>query len=89
MSEIGIKALKDHLSECLRRARAGERIVVTDRGVAVAVLAPVEELAEVRLAWELVRSGAATWGGGKPRGSVRPPKVRGKPASEMVLEDRR
>jgi len=89
MGEVGIKALKDHLSEYLRRARDGERIVVTDRGAPVAVLAPVEEGAEVQWAWELVRSGGASWGGGKPRGSADPPKVRGKLASEMVIEDRR
>jgi prevent-host-death family protein len=89
MGEVGIKALKDHLSEVLRRARQGERIVVTDRGRPVAVLGPVEEGAEARLAWGLVRAGAATWGGGKPKGSGHPPKVRGKTASEMVLEDRR
>jgi prevent-host-death family protein len=89
MGEVGIKALKDHLSEYLRRVRDGERIVVTDRGAPVAVLAPVEEGAEVQWAWELVRSGGASWGGGKPRGSADPPKVRGKLASEMVIEDRR
>jgi prevent-host-death family protein len=89
MDEVGVKALKDHLSGYLRRARAGERIVVTDRGAAVAVLGPVGEGAEARSAWELVRTGAVSWGGGKPEGSSDPPKVRGKTASEMVLEDRR
>jgi prevent-host-death family protein len=90
MGQVGIKVLKDHLSEYLRRAQEGERIVVTDRGAPVAVLAPVEEGAEVRWAWELVRSGGASWGGGKPKGSAHPPKVRGgKLASDIVLEDRR
>ena len=89
MREVGVKSLKDHLSAYIRRARAGERIVVTDRGAAVALLGPVDEGAEARLAWELVRTGAASWGGGKPEGSADPPKVRGKTASEMVLEDRR
>jgi hypothetical protein len=42
-----------------------------------------------KLALELARSGAASWGGGKPKGSADPPKVRGKMASEIVLEDRR
>jgi len=89
MGEVGIKVLKDHLSEYLRRAHEGERIVVTDRGAPVAVLAPLEEGKEARLAWDLVRAGEATWSGGKPRGSENPPKVRGKMASEMVIEDRR
>jgi len=89
MGEVGIKALKDHLSAYVRRVRAGERIVITDRGAAVAVLGPVEEGTEARRAWELVRAGAASWSGGKPRGSANPPKVRGKTAAAMVLEDRR
>jgi prevent-host-death family protein len=89
MGEVGIKVLKYHLSEYLRRAREGERIVVTDRGSPVAVLAPLDEGREAKLAWGLVRAGEATWSGGKPRGSVAPPKVRGKMASEMVIEDRR
>ena len=92
MEEVGVKALKDHLSEYLRRARGGERIVVTDRGAPIALLTPIaasEESAEERLGWELVRSGAASWGGGKPRGSAEPPRVRGKTVSTMVLEDRR
>jgi prevent-host-death family protein len=89
MGEVGIKALKDHLSVYLRRAQQGERIVVTDRGAPVAVLAPMEEGMEARLAWGLVQAGEASWSGGKPRGSMAPPKVRGKMASEMVIEDRR
>jgi prevent-host-death family protein len=89
MGEVGVKSLKDHLSAYLRRARDGERIVVTDRGAAVAVLGPVEEGGEARSAWELVRAGAASWAGGKPQGPADPPKVRGTAASDMVLEDRR
>lgn len=39
--EIGIRALKAHLSEYLARAARGELIVVTDRGEPKAVLGPV------------------------------------------------
>ncbi len=88
MEEVGIKVLKDHLSGYLRRARHGERIVVTDRGAPIAMLTPIEGM-EARWAWDLVRAGKASWSGGKPRGSENPPKVRGKMASEMVIEDRR
>ncbi len=88
METVGIKALRRHLSEYLRRARQGERIVVTDHGKPVVVLAPAAENAEVRLAWEMVRDSVASWGGGKPKGSADPPRVRGKAASEIVLEDR-
>jgi prevent-host-death family protein len=89
MDEVGVKALKDHLSEYLRRAHAGERILITDRGAPLAVLVPVEESAAVRFGWDLVRSGAASWQGGKPRGSARPAAAKGRLASDVVLEDRR
>jgi prevent-host-death family protein len=39
--EVGIRALRDRLSEFVERVRAGEELVVTDRGRAVARLVPV------------------------------------------------
>ncbi len=38
--DISVRELKNHLSECLRRVRAGEELVVTSRGKAVARLVP-------------------------------------------------
>jgi prevent-host-death family protein len=40
---VGIRELKNKLSEYLRLVRAGERILVTDRGEVVAELAPPGE----------------------------------------------
>ncbi len=39
MSEVGIRALKQSASQVVASAVAGERIVITDRGRPVAVLA--------------------------------------------------
>ena len=90
MTRVGVRALKDHLSEYLRRVGEGERIVVTDRGEPLASLAPIDETAEARWGWDLVREGVASWGGGKPRGSAKAPVLVGKKTtSDMVLEDRR
>jgi prevent-host-death family protein len=90
MTRVGVRALKDHLSEYLRRVGEGERIVVTDRGEPLAALTPVEETDEARWGWGLVRERLANWGGGKPRGSAKPPVLKGKKTtSEMVLEARR
>ena len=38
--EIGIRELKDNLSKYIRRMEAGERIVITARGRAVAEIVP-------------------------------------------------
>lgn len=90
MTRVGVRALKDHLSEYLRRVGEGERIVVTDRGEPLAALTPIEETEEARWGWILVRERVASWSGGKPRGSARTALLKGKKAtSEMVLEDRR
>jgi antitoxin (DNA-binding transcriptional repressor) of toxin-antitoxin stability system len=37
---VGVRELKNRLSEYLRDVRAGERVLVTDRGEVVAELAP-------------------------------------------------
>jgi prevent-host-death family protein len=39
--DVGVRELKQHLSEYLRRVAAGETLQVTDRGVPVALIIPV------------------------------------------------
>ncbi len=41
MSDVGVRQLKQHLSEYLERASQGETIRVTDRGRPKAILAPL------------------------------------------------
>lgn len=89
MASVGIRELKMHLSEWLRRVEAGERVLVTDRGRAIASLAPVEPRPQLEWVHQLVARGQARWSGGKPEGLARPVRSRGKAASRMVLEDRR
>jgi antitoxin (DNA-binding transcriptional repressor) of toxin-antitoxin stability system len=40
MKTVGVRELKNRLSEYLRRARAGEGVLVTDRGEVVAEIGP-------------------------------------------------
>jgi prevent-host-death family protein len=40
MKTVGVRELKNRLSEYLRDVRAGQRVLVTDRGEVVAELAP-------------------------------------------------
>lgn len=40
MQTVGVRELKNKLSEYLRRVRLGERVLVTDRGEVVAELMP-------------------------------------------------
>lgn len=89
MFEAGVRDLKDHLSEYLRRVRRGERILITDRGRPIATLVGVDQEGAHEVASTLVRQGIGEWGGGKPRGLPDPPRVPGRRAEEVVREDRR
>jgi len=89
MTEVGIEDLRGRLDDYLKRARTGERILITEQGHSVALLIPIEEGESARRAWDLVETGAASWSGGKPTGSHRRPRTQGKSASAIVLEDRR
>ncbi len=89
MTQVGVKALKQHLGKYLEVASAGQPVVVTRRGRPIAVLSGIEQDPEIGQAWELVAAGLASWQGGKPKGSANPVKVRGKSVADMVIEDRR
>lgn len=88
---VTIRELKNRLSEYLRRVRAGEQLVVTDHGLPVAIVGPVNAAkltTEQRLAL-MVEAGDLTppqrKGGLKP---YRATRIRGRPISETLLEDR-
>ncbi len=86
MKAVGLRQLKAHLSEYVNRCRKGERIVITDRGREVAELVPLSDARKTMN--KLRETGRVKWNGGKPKG-LRGIKVRGKPVSETMLEDRR
>ena len=90
MSTVGIRELKANLSRHLKRVRSGTRLVVTERGRAIASIQPIQSPSEVGWAHALVAAGRAQWSGGKPEGAT--PRIsveRGKTVSDAVIEDRR
>ena len=89
MIRAGVRHVKDHLSEYLRRVREGERVTITDRGRPIAKIVGFEEPGGDGVARSLVRQGVGDWGGGKPRGLADAPRLPGRRAEEIVLEDRR
>ena len=89
MATVEIKELKNRLSQYLRRVRAGERLVVTERGKPIAVISPPSITRTDQRIEAMLREGIARWGGGKPRGARRPPRIRGPSVAQAVIEDRR
>ncbi len=88
MSQVAVKTLQDDLGHYVDRARQGETIVLTEDERPIAVLSGVDEQ-EIRQGWELVNAGIASWSGGKPQPPADPPKIKGTPTSEIVIENRR
>jgi prevent-host-death family protein len=89
-TRVGVRELRNGLSEYLARVKKGERIEVTQRGEAIALLLPLpSEDPTASALLELVLGGAVSWSGGKPRGAEPLLVVRGRPLSRTVLEDRR
>jgi len=88
MITAGIREIKNRLSEYIRKVRAGERVVVTEHGKPVAVITRPGGLVDERID-DMIRERQAHWGGGKPRGSKRPPKIKGPSVADAVIEDRR
>ncbi len=93
MRKVGSREFKNRLGRYLQAVREGQTLIITDRGKAVAEVTPAsqkdaaastvdEKLRELN-ARGLIR--LAT----KPFPKFRPAKSKGKPASQMLIEDRR
>jgi prevent-host-death family protein len=89
---IGVRALRDGLTRHLARVRRGTRILITDRGTPIAVLAPYKkgERGEGSARLAAVLSSGHVHPAARPF-RPDPPLVRGhgKPASQILSEDRR
>lgn len=89
MSQVGVRELKDRLSNYLKRVQGGEEIVVTERGRSVARIVPVKPVRLKRDLEPMLREGTVRWSGGKPRGASRRPVIRGRTLADTVREERR
>jgi len=86
---VGIRELKAHLSEYVRKIKDGNTVVITERGTDVGRIIPVSGLLEERIQ-NLVRSGFADWNGkrlkaGKPVAKIKPGS---RTLAEIIIEDR-
>lgn len=93
MSTVGIKQLKDRLTEYLRHTKQGEEVIVTERGTPIALIQPIKSAdkaasLEAKLA-RLAAQGTVTLPTQKPLKRVRLVNVSGKPISRAIVEDRR
>lgn len=94
MEIVGIKELKDRLTYFIRRTKEGERVIVTDRGSPVAVLHGLDQgetqaVPEEQLAALAKRGFVRLPRRSAPLVPFTPVPAKGKPASRVIVEDRR
>ena len=93
MSTVGVKELKNCLTQYLRRTKQGEEVIVTERGNPIALIQPIKSAdkavsLEAKLA-RLAAQGLVTLPTQKPLNRVRLVRVSGKRTSKAIMEDRR
>jgi prevent-host-death family protein len=93
MGTVGVKELKNRLTEYLRRTKNGEEIVVTERGHPIAILRSIHSTVdaqslEAKLA-KLAAQGRLALPSKKPQKKIRAVKITGTPLSKTIVESRR
>jgi prevent-host-death family protein len=62
---VGVRELKSQLSKYLRRVKAGETVIITERGRPIGRIVPEPETLEERMQ-RLIDAGLAEWNGERP-----------------------
>jgi prevent-host-death family protein len=93
VSIVGIRELKNRLTQHLRETKKGQEIIVTERGNPIAIIQPIRSARglrtlEARLA-ALAARGIVTLPGPRTKRPASPARIKGAPLSRTVLEDRR
>lgn len=93
MSIVGVRELKSHLTQYLRKTKAGEEVIITERGMPIAVIHPAKKAlpsksSASKLA-ELAKEGKISLPQQKFLLKIPIIKISGSPISETVLEERR
>jgi prevent-host-death family protein len=84
--EVGIRELRNHLSDYLERVREGDEVVITDRGAAVARIVPITG---GRVLDRLIAEGLVTPAPHQDRVRVRRPVRAAGTVSDLVADQRR
>jgi prevent-host-death family protein len=89
---VGLREANQHFSKVIRAVRTGKEVVLTERGHPIAVIKPIgNEDGEDTALRAMVDEGLISPAGRKgpmPTPRWRPVKLRGKPLSRTIIEDR-
>ena len=85
---VGVRELKAHLSDYLKKVKAGRTVLITEHGKPVGRIVPARQPLEIRLQ-SMTEAGLIGWSGKKP-GSIspvaRPRKKRS--VANLLIENR-
>jgi prevent-host-death family protein len=90
--KLGLREANQQFSKAIKAVRAGKEVILTERGQPIAVIKPIKdengrEAALRAMADEgLIRPAARK--GPMPTPRWRPVKVKGKPLSQTIIDDR-
>ena len=87
-AHVSIRDLKSRLSHYLRLTKAGESVVIIDRGIPIGRIVPIGERLDERLA-AMQQAGQAEWSGRKLASIAPVAKVHGKRTVAQLLADDR
>ena len=90
--KLGLREANQQFSKAIKAVRAGKEVVLTERGHAIAVIKPIRENDNLKASIQaMVDEGflrPALRRGTTPTPRWRPAKVKDKPLSQTVIDDR-
>ena len=90
--KLGLREANQQFSKAIKAVRAGKEVVLTERGRPIAVIKPIKEADTQQAALQqMADEGLITLPSRKgpmPSPRWRPVKVKGKPVSQTIIEDR-
>ena len=90
--KIGLREANQRFSKAIKAVRAGKEVVLTDRGRPIAVIKPIREAdTQEAVLQAMADEGLITLPtrkGPMPAPRWKPVKIKGKPLSQTILDDR-
>jgi prevent-host-death family protein len=90
--KLGLREANQHFSKAIRAVRAGREVILTDRGQPIAVIRPIKAADTLEAPLQaMADEGLITLPprrGPLPANRWRPVKVKGKPVSDTIVDDR-
>ena len=90
--KLGLREANQHFSKAIKAVRAGREVILTDRGQPIAVIKPIKAADGQQAALQaMADEGLITLPakrGPLPASRWKPVKVKGKPVSDTVIDDR-